>query len=101
MSARGKCKEHQMSVFSPNHLFLQHVDFTLLDLQHVFEVVDLPVECALLFGDFLNLLALLIQSRLLLLQAQAQGIHLVQGKVDNSHWLELRYALKSAQKQRN
>ena len=65
------------------HLLLEHVHLALLDLQHVLEVMDLPVERAFLLRHLLDLLALLVQSGLLLLQAQAQGVHLVQERAQS------------------
>ena len=74
---------------SPNHLLLQHIHFALLNLQHVFEVMDFSVECALLFRHLLYLLALLIQSCLFFFQAQTQGIHLNRKRKTNCNCVQI------------
>lgn len=47
-------------VKSSPHFFLKYVDFTLLDIQHVLQIMDFSVECALFFRHFLDLLTLFV-----------------------------------------
>lgn len=75
-----------------SHLLLQHVNFALLDVQHVFEVGDLALLSAFLLRQLRYLLALFGEEGLLLLQTQTEGIHLCTHKHKERH-----YGLKSVE----
>lgn len=65
------CWHHKSSYF-----LLQDINFAFLDIQHVFEVADLPLLSAFLLCQLRYLLTLFRQQRFFFFQTKSQGIHL-------------------------